>query len=67
MNDEMTNLDQTDEEILNPTVSDDALEAAGGIWKEGIIWATVEMQIPFCLDPTSVIACPTNGCGLPRR
>jgi len=28
MNDETTNLDQTDEEILSYTVSDDALEAA---------------------------------------
>jgi hypothetical protein len=31
MNDEMTNLDQTDEGIVTPTVSDEALEAAAGI------------------------------------
>jgi hypothetical protein len=31
MNDETTNLDQTDEEILPYTVSDGALEAAAGI------------------------------------
>ena len=31
MNDETTNRDQTDEEILTYTVSDDALEAAAGI------------------------------------
>jgi hypothetical protein len=30
MNDETTNLDQTDEEILTPTVSDEAIEAAAG-------------------------------------
>jgi hypothetical protein len=30
MNDETTTLDQTDEDILTPTVSDDALEAAAG-------------------------------------
>jgi hypothetical protein len=29
MNDETTNLDQIDEDVLNPTVSDEALEAAG--------------------------------------
>jgi hypothetical protein len=31
MNDEMTNRDQTDEDILTYTVSDEALEAAAGI------------------------------------
>jgi hypothetical protein len=31
MNDETTNLDQTDEDILIYTVSDEALEAATGI------------------------------------
>jgi hypothetical protein len=30
MNDETTNLDQADEEILTPTASDEALEAAAG-------------------------------------
>jgi hypothetical protein len=30
MNDQTTTLDQTDEDILNPTVSDEALEAAAG-------------------------------------
>jgi hypothetical protein len=30
MNDETTNLDQTDEDILTSTVSDEALEAAAG-------------------------------------
>jgi hypothetical protein len=30
MNDETTNLDQADEDILTYTVSDEALEAAGG-------------------------------------
>ena len=30
MNDDTTNLDQTDEDILTYTVSDDALEAAAG-------------------------------------
>ena len=30
MNDETTNLEQTDEDILNCTVSDEALEAAAG-------------------------------------
>ena len=36
MNDETTNLDQADEDILTPTVSDDALEAAAGPEGEGI-------------------------------
>jgi hypothetical protein len=31
MNDETTNLDQTDEDILTYTASDEALEAAAGI------------------------------------
>jgi hypothetical protein len=31
MNDEMTNLDQAEEEILTYTVSDEAIEAAAGI------------------------------------
>ena len=31
MNDETTNIDQTDEDILTYTVSDEALEAAGGV------------------------------------
>jgi hypothetical protein len=31
MNDEMTNLDQADEDILTSTVSDEALEASAGI------------------------------------
>jgi hypothetical protein len=29
MNDETTTLDQTDEDMLTPTVSDEAIEAAG--------------------------------------
>jgi hypothetical protein len=31
MNDDTTNLDQTDEDILTYTVSDEAIEAAAGI------------------------------------
>ena len=31
MNDETINLDQTDEDVLTPTVSDEALEAAAAI------------------------------------
>jgi hypothetical protein len=31
MNDDTTNLDQADEDILTPTLSDEALEAATGI------------------------------------
>jgi hypothetical protein len=31
MNDETTNLDQADEDILNPTISDEAIEAAAAI------------------------------------
>jgi hypothetical protein len=30
MNDEATNLDRTDEDILTPTISDEAIEAAAG-------------------------------------
>jgi hypothetical protein len=30
MNDETTTLDQADEDVLNPTVSDEAIEAAAG-------------------------------------
>ena len=30
MNDETTNLDQADEDIFNPTVSDDAIECCSG-------------------------------------
>ena len=36
MNDETTNLDQTDEEIFTPTVSDDEIEAAAGIERGGL-------------------------------
>ena len=59
MNDETTNLDQADEDILNPTVSDDAIEAAAGN----------EIQ------PTYVLPCPwrtyggctLTGCSSPKN
>jgi hypothetical protein len=44
------NLDQTDEDILNPTVSDEALEAATG-----------NRAIPT-VDPWLLTGCGTNNC-----
>jgi hypothetical protein len=51
MNDEMTNRDQTDEEILTYTVSDDALEAAAGTE------AIIVTYYPF------MNSCPSCDCG----
>ena len=40
MNDETTNLDQADEDILTPTVSDEALEAVDTESKYAATWGT---------------------------
>jgi hypothetical protein len=51
MNDETTNLDQADEEILTCTVSDEALEAAagegGGVCAPSVDWCPATAW-PFC-------------------
>ena len=44
MNDEAADLDQTDEEILTYTFSDEALEAAGGT-EIGVPQATKQMSL----------------------
>ena len=51
MNDETTNLDQADEEILTYTASDEALEAAGG-GGHGVVWPTPSY------DYTDICRCP---------
>ena len=45
MNDETTDLDQTDEDILTYTVSDEALEAAG---MERELWTDTQFFGPGC-------------------
>ena len=50
MNDETTNLDQADEEILTYTVSDEALEAAAGT-ERGVntqVWCTGSFSPECC-------------------
>jgi len=47
MNDETTNLDQADEDILTYTVSDEALEAAAGIERG----AAVTHAASYYIDP----------------
>jgi hypothetical protein len=49
MNDETTNLDQADEDILTYTVSDEALEAAAGIERgSGLDTYTAIPGCPYC-------------------
>jgi hypothetical protein len=52
MNDETTNLDQADEDILNPTVSDEAIEAAAGSGRgyepTGLDTYTAIPGCPYC-------------------
>jgi hypothetical protein len=56
MNDETTTLDQADEDILTPTVSDEAIEAVAGIER---------MTVPPSPDTR---CCPASWyCTLPGR
>jgi hypothetical protein len=48
MNDEMTNRDQTDEDILTYTVSDEALEAAAGITEPATFAGYTNPQYQGC-------------------
>ena len=50
MNDETTNLDQADEDILTPTVSDEAIEAAAAMRVEPTYYTTM------------VCPCSVGGC-----
>jgi hypothetical protein len=62
MNDETTNLDQADEDILTPTVSDEAIEAAAG---SSAIIMTEWPPMIACAPPTLI--CYTENTACPRR
>jgi hypothetical protein len=50
VNDETTNLDQADEDVLNtPTVSDEAIEAAADTEKSPVATiVSVPVEMPWC-------------------
>jgi hypothetical protein len=48
MNDETTTLDQADEEIFTPTLSDEALEAAAGTEMGCSRWTDAPLVSLFC-------------------
>ena len=56
MNDETSNLDQTDENILTYTVSDEEIEAAAGVERGVGIFDTRTPTVPLCRQ--SERSCP---------
>ena len=56
MNDETTTLDQTDEDILTYTVSDEAIEAAAGIERGAAVTHAVS-YFRGCCVPDSFSLC----------